>query len=57
MRAARYYGPHDVRIKTIEPLIPRPGENRVNIPACGICGSDIYEYMYGPNTIPESPHP
>lgn len=57
MRAARYYGPRDVRIEDVEADSVGPGDVRVSVAACGICGSDIHEYTHGPNTIPDSPHP
>ncbi len=57
MRAARYYGAHDVRIETVEPGAVGPGEVRVEVGACGICGSDLHEYHAGPLTIPDEAHP
>lgn len=58
MRAARWYGPHDVRVVELED--PRPGEGEVllTVAYCGICGSDLHEYADGPHAIPmRSPHP
>lgn len=35
----------------------QPGEVRVGVAYCGICGSDLHEYMDGPHAIPvERPH-
>lgn len=48
MRAARYYGNRDVRIDDIEAPSPGPGEVLIDVDACGICGSDLSEYLYGP---------
>lgn len=48
MRAARYYGNRDIRIDDIERPSPGPGDVLVDIDACGICGSDLAEYLYGP---------
>ncbi|KAJ0166700.1 putative diacetyl reductase [(R)-acetoin forming] 2 [Colletotrichum tanaceti] len=57
MRAARYHGREDIRIEEI----PEPpcGPNQVKIaPAfVGICGSDLHEYLGGPNFCPASRHP
>ncbi|OBR12755.1 putative Alcohol dehydrogenase, zinc-containing [Colletotrichum higginsianum IMI 349063] len=57
MRAARYYGREDIRIEEI----PEPpcGPNQVKIaPAfVGICGTDLHEYLGGPNFCPASRHP
>ncbi|MFC5973589.1 2,3-butanediol dehydrogenase [Halomarina salina] len=57
MRAARYYGPQDVRVEEVEPQSLGPNQVRVEVAACGICGSDLHEYAAGPITIPDSPHP
>ncbi|KAI8301636.1 putative diacetyl reductase [Colletotrichum sp. SAR11_59] len=57
MRAARYYGKEDIRIEQI----PEPpcGPNQIKIaPAfVGICGTDLHEYLGGPNFCPASRHP
>lgn len=57
MRAARYYGARDVRVEDVEPQSLGANEVRVEVAACGICGSDLHEYAAGPITIPDSPHP
>lgn len=57
MRAARYHGPRDVRIEEIDPATVGPNDVRVEVAACGICGSDLHEYAAGPITIPDEPHP
>ena len=57
MRAARYHGPHDVRVEDTEPGSLGRDEVRIDVAACGICGSDLHEYTHGPSTIPDSPHP
>lgn len=57
MRAARYHSSRDVRVEDTEPSAVGPGEVRVDVAACGICGSDLHEYAHGPSTIPDSPHP
>ena len=36
---------------------PAPGEVKIKINACGICGSDLHEYRDGPFIIPARPHP
>ncbi|KAK0373646.1 hypothetical protein CLIM01_09017 [Colletotrichum limetticola] len=57
MRAARYYGKEDIRIEQV----PEPpcGPNQIKIaPAfVGICGTDLHEYLGGPNFCPASKHP
>lgn len=36
----------------------KPGEVRIRVAYCGICGSDLHEYLDGPHAIPvDCPHP
>lgn len=47
MKAALYYGPHDLRIEqTIKPKVEESGII-VRVRACGICGSDLHFYERG----------
>ncbi|KZZ96488.1 sorbitol dehydrogenase [Moelleriella libera RCEF 2490] len=59
MKAIRFHGQRDIRLDTIE--APRVGAGKVKIAPkfCGICGSDLHEYLGGANLIPkpENPHP
>ena len=57
MRALRWHGPRDLRlVELVEPGLRR-GEVRVDVACCGICGSDLHEYVDGPHAIPvEQPH-
>ena len=48
MKAARYYGNRDVRIDDVEAPSADAGEVLIDVEACGICGSDLGEYVYGP---------
>ena len=59
MRAAVWHGRQDVRIeKVTEPPAPPPGQVQVKVGWCGICGTDLHEYMGGPLYIPlDRPHP
>ncbi len=46
MKAARLYGPKDIRIDRIaSPPAPGPGEALLRVTATGICGSDLHSYM------------
>jgi (R,R)-butanediol dehydrogenase/meso-butanediol dehydrogenase/diacetyl reductase len=58
MKAAVWHGRRDVRIeKVIEPPEPPPGQVQVKVAWCGICGTDLHEYVGGPLHIPlERPH-
>lgn len=58
MQAARYYGTGDIRVEAVDPRSPGPGEVRIAVEACGICGSDLHKYVAGPGSMPsEAPHP
>lgn len=58
MKAARYYGPRDVRVESLpDPHHPGPGEVLVAPRRVGICGTDLHEYVSGPAAIPVEPHP
>jgi len=58
MQAARYHGQKDIRVEEIEEGTVGAGEVRIDIEACGICGSDLHEYTAGPIFVPEGdPHP
>ena len=57
MRAAVFYGDHDIRVEEVtSPAGPGPGEVLVRPYWCGICGTDLHEYAMGPIVIPSSPH-
>ncbi len=59
MKAAVFHGREDVRLEDVpEPEI-KPGSVKVRIDWCGICGTDLHEYIAGPIFIPPpgSPHP
>ena len=58
MRAARFHGKSDIRIEDVaEPTIGAPDDVLVEVAFCGICGTDLHEYMVGPIVTPTSPHP
>jgi (R,R)-butanediol dehydrogenase/meso-butanediol dehydrogenase/diacetyl reductase len=53
MKQAVYHGIRDVRVEEVaEPTIA-PDQALVRISYCGICGSDVHEYLHGP--FPLSP--
>lgn len=47
MRKAVYHGSRDLRVEEVEE--PRAGEQeaKVKVKYCGICGSDLHEYLHG----------
>lgn len=58
MRALVWHGRRDVRLEDV-PDAPPPGadEVRLDVEWCGICGTDVEEYVAGPIVIPTQPHP
>ncbi|CAN5537518.1 2,3-butanediol dehydrogenase [soil metagenome] len=58
MRAARFYDKNDIRIDDLEiPHIKASDDVLVEVAWCGICGTDLHEYLVGPIVTPVSPHP
>lgn len=59
MKAARFYGPGDIRIDDVREPATRPGTVKVEVEWCGICGTDLHEYLEGPIFAPAegTPHP
>ncbi len=58
MRALRFHASRDLRIEQLaEPSAPGVGEVVVRVVTCGICGTDLHEYMAGPIVTPVEPHP
>ena len=48
MKAARFYGGHDIRLETLPDPVPEPGDVLVQVAATGICGSDLHGYHATP---------
>ncbi len=57
MKAVRYHGQKDIRLDTVPIPAIQPGWVRVKPAFCGICGSDLHEYLGGPNVIPQPNRP
>ena len=59
MKAARFYGRGDIRIDDVPEPQVRPGAVKVEVQWCGICGTDLHEYLDGPIFAPtaDAPHP
>jgi (R,R)-butanediol dehydrogenase/meso-butanediol dehydrogenase/diacetyl reductase len=58
MKAAMWYGLHDVRVVDVAEPPVEAGMVKIKIEWCGICGSDLHEFTTGPITIPvNTPHP
>lgn len=57
MKAAVFYGEHDIRVEEVaDPGSPGTGEVSLRPLWCGICGTDLHEYAMGPIVIPAQPH-
>ncbi|GAA3670851.1 2,3-butanediol dehydrogenase [Arthrobacter ginkgonis] len=59
MKAARYYGQRDIRIDDLPEPQVGPGTVGIEVAWCGICGTDLHEYLEGPIFCPthDTPHP
>lgn len=58
MKAARFHGKGDIRIEDVpEPSLAAVDEVLVKNLYCGICGTDLHEYLAGPIVTPVDPHP
>lgn len=59
MKAALTYAPFDVRVEEVPEPTPGPGQVKVKIAYCGICGSDpdIYDGSFGLLKAPWWPKP
>ena len=59
MLAVRWHARGDVRVEEVPPPAPPgPGEVQLTVSWCGICGTDLEEWLSGPLFIPAAaPHP
>lgn len=59
MKAARFHGRGDIRVDNLPEPVLRPGTVKIRVEWCGICGTDLHEYLHGPVFCPspETPHP
>ncbi|MDQ0178309.1 2,3-butanediol dehydrogenase [Bacillus chungangensis] len=57
MKAARWHGAKDIRVEEIAEPVIKSGMVKIKVEWCGICGSDLHEYLAGPILIPDKePH-
>lgn len=57
MKSAVYYGQRDVRlVDSPEPSVTKTNDVKIKVECCGICGSDLEEYYYGPVVVPTTTH-
>lgn len=59
MKAARFHGRKDIRIEDVPEPELRAGTVKIDVAWCGICGTDLHEYLEGPIFVPAPgrPHP
>lgn len=56
MKAARFYDKGDIRIEDIPEPTVEAGTVGIDVAWCGICGTDLHEFMEGPIFIPPCGH-
>lgn len=56
MKAARFHGRNDIRIDDVPEPAVRPGTVKIQVAWCGICGTDLHEYLEGPIFVPAPGH-
>ncbi|HAL46248.1 MAG: zinc-binding dehydrogenase [SAR202 cluster bacterium] len=56
MKAAIFYGGHDIRVEELPDPEPGPGEILVRVRSAGICGSDLHPYRSPPVGGIREPH-
>lgn len=57
MKAAVWYGKRDIRLEDFPESPPPSGFVKAKVFWCGICGTDLHEYLDGPIMINPEPHP
>jgi (R,R)-butanediol dehydrogenase/meso-butanediol dehydrogenase/diacetyl reductase len=58
MQALRFHAARDLRIEEVaEPPPPGASEVLVRVASCGICGTDLHEFVAGPIVTRVEPHP
>ena len=57
MKAARYHDRGDIRIEEVPAPEAAPGTVLIDVAWCGICGTDLHEYLDGPIFVPPAGHP
>jgi len=58
MKALRWHRARDLRLEEVpDPPEPGPHEAVIEVSWCGVCGTDLHEYLEGPHMIRTDPHP
>jgi (R,R)-butanediol dehydrogenase / meso-butanediol dehydrogenase / diacetyl reductase len=58
MRAVRFHAARDIRVEDVAPPsdVLAPDDVLVEPFCCGICGTDLHEFIAGPIVTPQTPH-
>jgi (R,R)-butanediol dehydrogenase / meso-butanediol dehydrogenase / diacetyl reductase len=57
VRALRWHDAGDLRLDDVPEPTATGSTAVVEVSYCGVCGTDLHEYMHGPNMIRSGPHP
>jgi (R,R)-butanediol dehydrogenase/meso-butanediol dehydrogenase/diacetyl reductase len=57
MKAARFYARNDLRIDDVPEPEVRARTVKIEVAWCGICGTDLHEFLEGPIFVPTPGHP
>lgn len=57
MKAVVFHGKGDLRYEDVPIPGVKEGQVKIRPSWCGICGTDLHEYLGGPNLCPTTPHP
>ena len=57
MKALLWHNQRDVRVEEVPEPTVKPGTVKIKVKWCGICGTDLHEYLAGPIFIPTEEHP
>ncbi|GAB3292105.1 2,3-butanediol dehydrogenase [Parasphingorhabdus pacifica] len=58
MKAVRFHAQGDLRVEDLDEPTVGPGEVKLKVEWCGLCGTDLHEYTAGPIFVPtqDAPH-
>ena len=57
MKALQWHAAGDVRLTEVDEPVLLPGTAIVEVAFCGLCGTDVHEYVHGPVMIRPGAHP
>ncbi|TKH03459.1 2,3-butanediol dehydrogenase [Peribacillus simplex] len=57
MKAAVWHDIRKVQVEEVKEPKIEPGMVKISVKWCGICGTDLHEYLAGPIFLPTEPHP